>query len=365
MQKIVLITSDLSPGGAERVMATLANNFAQRLDIEVHLVCLVQGKLFYTLDSKVILHLPDFYYKRYPKFFAYLKAFFYLRKKLKDINPKSYLSFGGRYNALCILAGLGLKSKSFISDRSRPGISYGRFFNILNRLVYPYAYGIVAQTNRAKQFHLSQFKHDNIKIIGNPIPDFYDSSFPKKNVILNVGRFISSKNQQFLIDVFDEIDTDDWELWFVGDGPFLEKCKKHSDSLKSADKIKFLGNTEDIMAIYNAARIYAFTSTSEGFPNALGEALSAGLACISFDCNAGPSDLIEDGINGFLVKELDKKMFKKRLIDLISEKSTFRIKFTAESQKRIKNFFNEDFISNEYLSFMIIRLYTSRGKCSQ
>lgn len=352
MNRIVLISADLSPGGAERVMATLANNFAQRQDIEVHFVCLVQGKLFYSLDTKVFLHLPNFNYRRYPKYIAYIKAFFYLRKKLKDINPTSYLSFGGRYNALCILAGIGLKSKSFVSDRSRPGISYGRVFDILNRLVYPYAYGIIAQTSRAKQFHLSQFKHDNIKVIGNPIPDFYDSSFPKKNVILNVGRFIPSKNQQFLIDVFDEIIQEHWELWLVGDGPFLETCKEYSNTLKSADRIKFLGNTEDIKMVYNSVRIFAFTSTSEGFPNALGEALSSGLACISFDCNAGPSDLIEDGINGFLIPEFDRIKYSQKLLKLMIN-SELRNRF-ASNTKNSLIVFNESEIASKYLDFLFI-----------
>ena len=317
MDRIVLVTADLSPGGAERVMVTLADNFAQRQNLEIHLVCLIRGNLFYSLHPKVLLHLPGFNYKSYPKLVAYIKAFFYLRKKLKDIKPTSYLSFGGRYNSLCILAGIGLKSKSFVSDRSRPGISYGRLFDILNRFIYPYSKGIVAQTSKAKQYHLSQFQHNNIRIIGNPITDFYDSSLQRRNVILNVGRFIRSKNQQFLIDVFDEIDPDDWELWLAGEGPFLEACMKHSKLLKSANKIKFLGNVKDVKAIYNSSRIFAFTSTSEGFPNALGEALSAGLVCISFDCNAGPSDMIEDGVNGFLIQEFDRVKFSQKLLELV------------------------------------------------
>jgi GalNAc-alpha-(1->4)-GalNAc-alpha-(1->3)-diNAcBac-PP-undecaprenol alpha-1,4-N-acetyl-D-galactosaminyltransferase len=351
MERIVLVTADLSPGGAERVLATLANNFSQKPEIEVHLVCLIQGKLFYKLHPSVSLHIPNFNYRRYLKYIAYIKAFFYLRKKLKEINPRSYLSFGGRYNALCILAGLGLQSKSFISDRSRPGKSYGRFFDVLNRNLYPHSYGIIAQTSRAKQFHLSQFKHNNIKVIGNPIPDFHNSSVTKKNVILNVGRFIPSKNQQFLIDVFDEINPENWELWLAGEGPLLDACLKYANSLKSADKIKFFGNTEDIKEVYNTARIFAFTSTSEGFPNALGEALSAGLACISFDCNAGPADLIEDGVNGFLMKDKNRNIYKTSLEKLISSEALRNV-FSAQAVFRVKEYHEEN-ISNLFYDFIV------------
>jgi GalNAc-alpha-(1->4)-GalNAc-alpha-(1->3)-diNAcBac-PP-undecaprenol alpha-1,4-N-acetyl-D-galactosaminyltransferase len=352
LNKIVLITSDLSSGGAQRVIATLSNNFSSHKNYQIHLVCLIQGEVFYYINSTVNLHFPNFNYKNYPRFISYLRTLLYLRRKLKEIEPISYLSFGGRYNALCIIAGLGLKSKSFISDRSQPGISYGKFLDVVNRIFYPYAYGIVAQTLRAKYVHLSRFSHSNIKVIGNPIPDFYDSRVEERNVILNVGRFVESKNQNFLIELFDELNPDNWELWLVGDGPLLDVCKKQAMSLKSADRIKFMGKNKDVRTIYNSARIFAFTSTSEGFPNALGEAMSAGLACISFNCNAGPSDLIEDGVDGFLVNELNREVFKEYLELLLMENSNLKLKFKIEAQNKIKSYYNEDFIAKEYLTFL-------------
>lgn len=351
MNRIVLVTADLSPGGAERVISTLANNFAQMPDLEVHLVCLIQGKLFYSLDSKVSLHLPNFNYEFYPRYIAYIKVYFYLRHKLKKVKPQSYLSFGGRYNSLCILAGLGLKSKSFISDRSRPGISYGTLFDLLNRHLYPFAHGIIAQTNKAKHFHLSQFKHNNIKIIGNPISDFHDSSHTKKNVILNVGRFIPSKNQKLLIDIFDEVNPENWELWFAGNGPLWDSSIKHANSLKSSDKIKFLGNTADMKSLYNTAKIFAFTSTSEGFPNALGEAMAAGCACVSYDCIAGPSDLIDDGNNGFLIPLNDKSLFKYRLNQMMQPEFDLNKMRTAAVESLKK--FSIDVISRKTLKLLL------------
>ena len=66
-------------------------------------------------------------------------------------------------------------------------------------------------------------------------------------------------------------------------------------------KVKLLGNVSDIDSLYQKVQVFAFSSKSEGFPNALGEAMSAGLASIAYDCPAGPSDLIQHEQNGFLI----------------------------------------------------------------
>lgn len=351
MNKILLITSDLSPGGAEKVMSLLANNFVKNAEIEVHLACLVRGNFFYSIDQNVSLHIPDFNYKKYPKLIAYIKTFFYIRTIIKSVKPSSYLSFGGRYNSLCIMAGLGLKSKAFISDRSRPGISYGKFLDFLNKRFYPFSYGIIAQTEKAKEVHLEKFKHNNISVIGNPIPDLYDSSIERKNVILNVGRFISSKNQSFLIDIFSELNLHDWELWFLGDGDLKEECIHKASASNLKNQIKFFGNVKDVKYFYNSCSIFAFTSSSEGFPNSLGEALSAGLACISFDCSAGPSDLIVHGENGFLTQVLNKEEFKKYLFELVSDLN-LRRKFSMNSARKIVENYSESVIVNKYYDFL-------------
>ncbi len=349
--KIALITADLSSGGAERVISTLANEFAHINNVEVHLICLIQGNSFYQIDSRVIIHKPNFNYKEYKKTVAYLKTIFYLRKKLKSIQPKSYLSFGGRYNALCILSGLGLKTKVFVSDRSRPGISYGKLQDYLNKLLYPYADGIVAQTSQSKEFHLSKFNHKNIRVIGNPIPILKDVYSSKKNVILNVGRFISSKNQSLLIKIFEEINPKDWELWFVGEGEFFDKCKEQAKNSLVSDKIIFWGNQSVVSKFYNQSKIFAFTSTSEGFPNALGEAMGCGLSCISFDCIAGPADIIENDVNGYLIENMNISNYSEKLSKLIFNEK-IRENFNKSSSKITQKFSKEKIVS-DYFNFII------------
>jgi GalNAc-alpha-(1->4)-GalNAc-alpha-(1->3)-diNAcBac-PP-undecaprenol alpha-1,4-N-acetyl-D-galactosaminyltransferase len=347
----MLISPDLSAGGAERVIATLANNLAEMSNIEVHLVLLVQGNEFYTIDQRVNLHRPTFDYKQLLRMVAVIKTCIYVRNKIKKIEPISYLCFGGKYNSLALIAGIGLKSNSFVSDRSRPGISYGFLQDHLNKLIYPKATGLIAQTSQAKDYYWKTLKHPNIRVIGNPAPIFFDPRIKKKNVILNVGRFIPSKNQELLLEMFSSIDNNDWELWFLGEGKLENHCKKRAVELGIIDRVKFLGSKENILSFYNQCSVFAFTSLSEGFPNALAEAMSAGCACISFDCFAGPSDLIENSKNGFLVPVEDYYMYKLRLKQLMDDKQ-LRIKFGIEARKKSATL-SEKEITKRYLDFLL------------
>jgi GalNAc-alpha-(1->4)-GalNAc-alpha-(1->3)-diNAcBac-PP-undecaprenol alpha-1,4-N-acetyl-D-galactosaminyltransferase len=346
-KKIVLMTADLGPGGTERVVSILANKFVENYSVDVCIICLVQGEVFYQINPKVKILRPSFNYRNYPKFISYLITFFYVRKKLKVLNPTSILYFGGRYNSLCILASLGLTVKTYISERSKPGISYGFFIDFLNMIFYPLADGLIVQTKQANDFFTKHLKIKRIKVIGNPVPDLYDPAIERRNVILNVGRFIQTKNQQLLIDIFDEINPVAWELWFVGQGPMLNFCKEKASNFLSGKRIVFLDKISNVKEIYNSAKVFAFTSTSEGFPNALAEAMSAGLACISFDCVAGPSELIEDEFNGFLVKNFDTIEFRNKL-NILIQSPLIRENFAKNAMATVKRYSENKIVDSFY-----------------
>jgi GalNAc-alpha-(1->4)-GalNAc-alpha-(1->3)-diNAcBac-PP-undecaprenol alpha-1,4-N-acetyl-D-galactosaminyltransferase len=216
--------------------------------------------------------------------------------------------------------------------------------------LYPRARGIIAQTKRAQQYYEQKRQLKNVRVIPNPVPDIHHPAGEKKNVILNVGRFVPSKNQALLLDIFTGLAQDGWELWFVGDGPELGFCKGKAAMKGDQNHIRFLGSRKDLKEIYNSAAIFAFTSDSEGFPNSLAEAMSAGCACISFDCNAGPSDLIEDGKSGFLIPEGDLDTYRTRLANLMGDKQ-LRTRFGLESLDSIKKYADAK-ITRAYLDFL-------------
>ena len=122
------------------------------------------------------------------------------------------------------------------------------------------------------------------------------------------------------------------------------------EDLKLTDRVEFVKGTKDVAEYYSKAKIFAFTSTTEGFPNALGEALSTPLASISYDCVAGPADLIEDGVNGFLIKEMEHQDYINKL-RLLMNNDEQRVQFETEAAKKIQKF-NINSIGNLVYDFI-------------
>ena len=115
-------------------------------------------------------------------------------------------------------------------------------------------------------------------------------------------------------------------------GPETENLKQLVRDRNIEDKVIFLGEIKEIDRVYAEAGIFCLTSRSEGFPNALCEAMAAGLPSISFDIVAGPADIIKDGYNGILTKDGDIEGLAAQLQTLI-ENEELRKKIGRESSK--------------------------------
>ena len=79
------------------------------------------------------------------------------------------------------------------------------------------------------------------------------------------------------------------------------------------------------------------TSQMEGLPMVLLEAKSWGLPLVSFDIMTGPSDIIQDGVNGYLIEEGNIDEMAERIVELIKEDSK-RKAFSKESQRDMDKF---------------------------
>jgi len=357
MKTIGLIVPSLKAGGMERVMSEVANYLSNDPNLEIHLILFSKRKNFFSISSDIIIHRPD--YDSTQRIKMIFKFGSYLRRTLRNIDPHAVLSFGSMYNSFVLLFSLGLGLDVYVSDRSNPYRNTELTFKkdpikrhdgivhyFLKKILYKKAAGIVVQTEKAKEIEIDFLGHSNVILFPNPVREIKEyPHIEKEQWIINVGRFIPTKNQLLLIKIFSEIQFGDWNLVFAGDGPELDKAKKLTADLNLTNKIIFLGNVPDLDFYLRKSEIFAFPSVSEGFPNALAEGMKASLACISFDCVAGPSDIIKNGESGFLIPNGNKKIFKEKL-EILMNNEDIRKRLQNNANDSIKKFDKSIVIEN-------------------
>ena len=337
-------------------MAQLIDAFSFKSDIEIHLILYgMHRDIFYPIPDSINIHYPLFEFNNEKRFFSTLKTLKFLRARTKAISPYAILNFGEYWNSFVLISLFGTKNRVFISDRCQPNKSLGRMHDLLRRCLYPLATGVVAQTSTAKEVHGSFYYNSNVKVIGNPItiPE-HPFNIVRENIILSVGRLIDSKNFDRLIRMFSQMNVDNWKLIILGGDALrqnnLQKLRALVIDLGMENKIELLGTVSDPESYYRKSKIFAFTSSSEGFPNVIGEALSHGLPVISYNCIAGPSDLVINGQNGFLIDLYDDKNFKLYLSEMINNSNlwSYLHSNTINSVKK----YSKPKIANNYYKFI-------------
>ena len=343
-KSIAFIIGSLSSGGAERVVSTLCNELVETYKVTV--ITFVNLSPFYKLDPK-IKHLYC-YDKIKPSKTAFdtvklnYKLYKRITKHLRNEKVELVICFLTRENILGILAAKTLKIPVIISERNNPyEVNLGFLWNTLLKFTYPKANCLVVQTKIIEQYFKSFVKEENLQILANPISTELTLSrnkeIEKKKIVLNVGRFTEQKAQILLIRAFSALNEEDWCLHIIGKGPKQKEYENIICELGMQEKIKLLSPTKSISDHYNSSSIFAFTSIYEGFPNALIEAMHFGLPCVATDCPTGPSELIENGENGFLIEMNNQIQLEKKLNVLFND-STLRTNFGIKAQMSVEKF---------------------------
>lgn len=351
-KKIFLIIAALAPGGAERVMSQLAGEFANYPNTQVHLVLLAQQEDFYDIDSRVIIHRLGFQNKgNFKKILAVKGTFIKLRSLLKKEDPDTVLSFLIKYNILTLLAAKGLGLRVFVSERNNPYRNYGKKLMFLERLTYRKAAGIIAQTELAKQVLAQRTGNKNVKVIPNPVKQIkLYPEIQREKIILNIGSLSSQKGHKYLIEAFSMLNMSDWKLVILGEGDERLALENQIKELQLENHVFLPGVKEDIDPHLAQASIFAFSSLFEGFPNGLVEAMAAGLACVSFDCNTGPRDVIRQNENGILVNEKDVVGLTVALKRLIKDESLRE--YLGENALQIGEHLSVQKVAKQYFEFI-------------
>lgn len=319
----------LKAGGLERVAALLANTWVDLADVDggmadagrsaanngksavngstaqldVTLLTLDAKPPFYEIDPRVQFIQAPVEIDRLGGWRKAVGLWRWLPGQAKAIDPDVILSFGEGYNAF-VMARLGfLKCPIFLGNRTTPITSLRGVRGFINPIFYKKANRVFVQTQRSIELLADHYRGTSFSVIPNPIHEVNITPDLSQKTILNVGSMGGKKNQGELIEIFAGLRSDfpEWKLVFAGDGPNRAALEQKTRDLGLEDCVEFRGVVRDLESLYREASIFAFTSLLEGFPNALGEAMRAGLPVIAFNCITGPSELISHGVDGFLI----------------------------------------------------------------
>ena len=361
MKKICLLAPSLQMGGKERAMSTLANYFVTK-DIDVYYIAMFSFEHFFELDSRVKYCEPETEYPKnggIVKILNYYKSIFspfngYVARKISSIAPDAVMSFGDWVPHLAMLSLRG-KYPFYYANRSNPLITYSAIQEFIRRLAYKLypPTGIIAQTSLAKERKERIFKGKRmprIKVIPNPARIVTHFDIARQDYIIAVGRMLWSKGFGRVIDVFSKLNAPGWKLVLVGNGPALDEIKNKAESMGLMDRVIFPGKSNKVDEWLAKSKIYIMASYKEGFPNALCEAMAAGLACVSYDIVAGPRDIIIDGFNGYLVSDGDEKLMVEKTQKLVDNPEL--ILSIGKNAEKIVDVLSIEKIGDMYLNFI-------------
>ncbi len=139
--------------------------------------------------------------------------------------------------------------------------------------------------------------------------------------VIAVGRYTHQKGFERLIEAWRLLGErhPEWSLDIVGDGDERERLQGLIDNYGLNSQITLKKPTTEIEKVYIEAGILAMSSRYEGLPMILLEGQAYGLPIVSFRCQCGPADVVEDGVTGFLVPEGDVQALADRLERLMTD----------------------------------------------
>jgi GalNAc-alpha-(1->4)-GalNAc-alpha-(1->3)-diNAcBac-PP-undecaprenol alpha-1,4-N-acetyl-D-galactosaminyltransferase len=315
-REIIFILYGIGPGGAERVTVNLLNYWAAK-SWDISLVTYDQKyeKDFYSLSDRVrrIRVDPSGHHlqirpgdSKLAFIWKHVRLSMELRKIIKSLIANHHqpiiISFIAQTNLLTLLARFFLKVPIIVSERVYPSFCISRVEKCARSLLYPLASAVVIPSTKMANY-FGRLIRRRTHVIANPIELGQNVALAgREKIILAVGRLDEQKRFDLLIQAFAKIATQfaDWKVQIVGSGPCLQSLQQLSRELGIASRIHFVGNVHNIAEYYGRASVFILSSDFEGFPNALAEAMTHGCAVIASDCPSGPSDLIEQGISGYL-----------------------------------------------------------------
>ncbi len=349
--KLLYITNAVNgSGGLERVLSIKANYLVEKLNYKVNILTLNNGhdNSFFDFDSSIVFH--DILVSGNPV--SYVKSYFTgIRNTIKQINPDVIVVCDDGLKAFFLPTILG-KSIPIIYERHvskniEIGKNYGISKLLLAKLkmktmdVFASSFSkfIVLTPENTKEWKLN-----NLQIIPNPLP-FYpkESATLLNKKVIAVGKQSYQKGYDRLLKSWQKVHAKnpEWQLEIYGRFDASEGLEQLTKSLQIENSVYFFEPQKNIIDHYLQSSIYVMSSRFEGFGMVLIEAMACGIPCVSFDCPFGPSDIITNEVDGFLVENGNTNALAQKL-SLLIEDTELRLKMGQHAKENVKRFLPEN-----------------------
>ena len=346
--RICFALNSLRAGGAERVAANLASEWA-RAGHEVSVITLASADVdFYRLDGRVErrdLCLMGESKGPLSAMVANGQRLRRLRQEFRAVRPDVIVSFIDTMNVLVLIAAAGLGAPVVVSERIDPRkYPLGAVWETLRRLTYRYASGLVVQTESVAQWARGIAEQRHVIVIPNPISDTCIqigryAAKPRARRVVAVGRLVPQKGFDTLISAFDQAAAchPDWSLVIAGQGPLDGALRAQALATRCADRIEFAGLLQRPEELLGGSEMFVLSSRFEGFPNALVEGMACGCSVIATDCPSGPAEILTSGVDGVLVPVDDVDALAASLAALMADDAA-RQRLSAAAVKSAERF---------------------------
>ncbi|EAJ0335423.1 glycosyltransferase family 4 protein [Campylobacter lari] len=338
--KILLLIGDITiGGGAERVVVNLANAlFELGYDVKIFSFYKQGVDVAYKLNDNIKI---DYLYSKSRTDIKKEKLFYKLYYK----HYESFL-LKQRYKDVDVMIFNNCPHFPFFKNKNTKYINF--IHNHFKKYRFKNNYFDTLVVLSAKQIDQWRRYHKNVWVIPNFLPCIsnIDSILTQKN-ILSIGRMTANDEKGFfrLIEIWKLVQKNvkykEWTLTIVGEGEFKDTIENKIKEYKLENSIILKSFTKDIEKEYLNASVYIMTSKWEGFPMVLVEVSSYGVPLISFDINTGPSDIIENGKNGYLIEDGNLQEFTNKLC-LLMDDENLRKQMGQRAKENISHNFSKE-----------------------